>query len=99
MILDLAEVRRIAEEVARAEDPALEVIAAMASRGGSAYIELTLRIQRDGDEPSRVVVGADRSRGEAPLRRAIAREFRRASRSFRLRRSSLILSVRGDAVT
>lgn len=85
MILDLSEVRRIAEDVARAEDPALELIAAMASGGGSAYIELTLRIHGDGDEPSRVVVvGADRSGGEGPLRRSIAHELRR-----RLRRIGL----------
>jgi hypothetical protein len=77
MTLDLREVRRIAEDVARAEDPALELIAATASRGGSAYIELTLRIQGDGDEPSLFVVGADRSGGEAPLRSGIARELRR----------------------
>jgi hypothetical protein len=77
MILDLAEVRRIAEDVVRAGDPALEVIAATAAGGGSAYIELTLRIHGgDGDDPSLVVVGADRSRGEAPLRRAITRELR-----------------------
>ena len=77
MILELAEVRRIAEDIAGAEDPALEVIAARASTGGSAYIELTLRIQSNGDDPSRVVVVVDRSRGEASLRRAIARELRR----------------------
>ena len=76
MILDLAEVRRIAEDVVRAGDQALEVIAATASGGGSAYIELTLRIHGDGDAPSIVVLSADRSRGEAPLRRAIARELR-----------------------
>ena len=77
MILDLAEVKRIAKDVASAEDPALEVIAARASTGGSAYIELTLQIQDNGDHPSRVVVVADRSRGAASLRRAIARELRR----------------------
>jgi len=77
MILDLAEVKRIAKDVASAEDPALEVIAARASTGGSAYIELTLQIQSNGDDPSRVVVVADRSRGAASLRRAIARELRR----------------------
>lgn len=76
MILDLAEVRRIAEDVAGAEDPALEVIAARASTGGSAYIELTLRAH-NGDDPSRVVVVADRSHGATSLRRAIARELRR----------------------
>jgi hypothetical protein len=75
MILDLAEVRRIAKDVAGTEDPALEVIAARTSTGGSAYIELTL--QSNADDPSRVVVVVDRSRGVTPLRHAIARELRR----------------------
>jgi hypothetical protein len=77
MILELSEVRRIAEDVARAEGPSVDFIAAATSTRGSGYIELTLRIQGDDDEPSLIIVGADRSGGEAELRETLARELRR----------------------
>jgi hypothetical protein len=80
MTLELSEVRRIAEDVARAEGPSVDVIAATTSARGSDYIELTLRIHGDGDEPSLIMVGADRSGGEAEFRGTITRELRRRLR-------------------
>jgi hypothetical protein len=75
VIVNLLEVKRIAEEVARAEDPALEVLGAMMASRGSAYTELTIA-SHDSREPRHFVIGADRSGGELALRQAIASRLR-----------------------
>jgi hypothetical protein len=76
VIVNLLEVKRIAEEVAHAEDPALEVLGAMMASRGSAYTELTMISHDSRTEPCHFVIGADRSGGELALRQAIASRLR-----------------------
>jgi hypothetical protein len=76
MRLELAEVKRIAEEVARTEDPSVEVVGATTAEGGSAYTELTVTLHGCREEPCRIVIGADRSGGESALRDAFASRLR-----------------------
>jgi hypothetical protein len=75
MTLDLSEVRRIAEEVAALHGSHFEVLSAALAGGGSAYVEVTLMVG-GGDQRRRVVIGADRSKGESSLRKAIAVRLR-----------------------
>ncbi|HJZ75735.1 MAG TPA: hypothetical protein VKE51_28575 [Vicinamibacterales bacterium] len=75
MTLELAEVRRIAEDVVRTEDPALEVIAAT-TEGGAAYTEVTVTIRGCEEGPCRLVIGADRGASESALRSSIASRLR-----------------------
>ena len=74
--LELAEVRRIAEDVVRKEDPALEVIEATTAEGGAAYTEVTLTIRGCEEEPCRLVIGISRDAGESALRSTIVSRLR-----------------------
>lgn len=76
MPIELAEVKRIAQDVAHAHDPALEVVGASTTESGSAYTEVTDTIHGCRKEPCMVVIGADRSGGEAALRSEIASRLR-----------------------
>jgi hypothetical protein len=76
MPLPLADVKRIADDVAQAENPALEVVSATTAEGGSAYTEITVTIRGCRKEPCRIVVGADRSGDESSLRSDFATRLR-----------------------
>ena len=76
MALNLAEVKRIAADVARSENPDVEVVSATTAEGGSAYTEVTIVIHGCHKEPCRFVIGADRSGDESALRSAIASQLR-----------------------
>jgi hypothetical protein len=76
MTLNLAEVKRIAAEVARTENPTVEVVSATTAEGGSGYTEVTIVIHGCHKEPCRIIIGADRSGGESALRSAIASQLR-----------------------
>lgn len=76
MTLELTEVKRIAADVARAQDPSLEVVGATTAQGNSAYTEVTVTINGCSEDPCRVVIGANRSDGEPALREAIAAGLR-----------------------
>src|SRR5262249_25499852 len=93
MTLELAEVRRIAEDVVRTEDPALEVIAAT-TEGGAAYTEVTVTIRGCEEEPCRLVIGADRGASESALRSSIAsRPSRSSARSACDRHSAHVTEI------
>ena len=51
MTIALADVKRIATDVARGQDPALEVVSASTAEGGSAYTEVTVTIRGCRQEP------------------------------------------------
>jgi hypothetical protein len=76
MPIELAEVKRIAQDVAHAHDPALEVVGASTAEGGSAYTEVTVTIHGCRKEPCMIVIGADRSGEEAALRSEFASRLR-----------------------
>jgi hypothetical protein len=71
-MLALSVVKRIAVEVVGAAGPRFDVLSVATTDGGSAYVEVTVMIDDCGDQPRRVVIGADRSEGESNLRHAIA---------------------------
>ena len=76
MTLTLKDVRRVASEVARQENPSLEVISATSSGGESGYAEVMLTFQGCRAEPCRVMIGVSRNASEAELRRAVAERLR-----------------------
>ena len=76
MALNLADVKRIASDVARTEDPTLEVVSASTAEGGSAYTEVTVTINGCRREPCRIVIGANRSGDESALRREFTARLR-----------------------
>jgi len=76
MALTLKDVRRIASEVARQENPALEVIGATSTGDRSAYTEVMLTIRGCRVEPCRVMIGVSRNASEAELRQSVADRLR-----------------------
>lgn len=76
MMLDLANVKEIATEVARTEDPRLEVVAASTTEGGSSYAEVTVSINGCREEPCRIIVGVNRSGDDRTVRDAFASRLR-----------------------
>ena len=76
MMLDLANVKEIAADVARREDPKLEVVAGSTAEGGSAYAEVTVTINGCREEPCRIIVGVNRSGDDRTVRDAFASRLR-----------------------
>ena len=76
MPLSMAEVRRIAAEVAQAESPSLEV-SGIHINGGSGYSEVLMTIRGCRPEPCQVAVGVFRDMPEPALREEIATVVRR----------------------
>jgi hypothetical protein len=68
--LNLTDVRRIAGEVAHAQNPALEVIAARADHD-STYTEVFLTLPGCSAEPCTLIVGVSRDGSEVDFRAAI----------------------------
>jgi len=74
MALSLTAVRQIAVDVARQEDPSLEVVAATAGEGdSSSYAEVVLMLRGCRTEPCRMLIGVDRNAPEGECR-ALVRE-------------------------
>ena len=71
MRLTLSEVRRIATDVARQQDPFLEVIAATPSEGKSAYTEVLFAMRGSRSEPYRLIIGVTRDTSEFECRLAV----------------------------
>jgi hypothetical protein len=67
--LTLTDVRRIASDVARQQDPRLEVMGAAPAEGESTYAEVILTVTGCRVEPCRVVVGVRRDASELECRR------------------------------
>lgn len=76
MALTLTDVRRIAADVAKQEDPRLEVIGAMAGEGGSAYAEVVLTVRGCRAEPCRVMIGVSRGVSEPECRDTVTARLR-----------------------
>ena len=67
MPLNLTDVRRIAAEVARKENPDLEVVAARAERD-SPYTEVIITIRGCSAEPCQLLIGVSRDATEHEFR-------------------------------
>ena len=76
-MLELLDVKRIAKEVAREQGDLVEVVGAATTSGGTAYAEVTVVVGGCHDSDGcRIIVGADRARGEPALREALAARLR-----------------------
>ena len=76
MPLSLDDVRRIADEVIRRENPAMRVLAATTAEGGSDYTEIFVTVLGCAKEPCRLIIGLNRGASEAEFRRTVADRFR-----------------------
>jgi hypothetical protein len=75
MSLRLADVERLAVQVAIEEDSALEVLAATNAEGASDYTEIMLTLNRPSDR-SPLVVGISRNASEEEIRRLLRDRLR-----------------------
>ena len=72
MGLTLTDVRRIAADAAKQQDPRLEVVAATASgEGESGYAEVILTVRGCRAEPCRVLIGVSRDASEQECHDAV----------------------------
>jgi len=99
MRLRLPDVRRVAVEVARDEDPVLEVFAATNGEGATDYAEVVLRLQRPSSDPTHVVIGVRPSAGEWQVRRLLRDRLRDHLRSLSINDPSALFPIRTDDVT
>lgn len=76
---NLEEARRLANEVVRAIDPAVDVVAATAG-GGANYTEIVLAVADCRTEPCTIVLGVNRHMPDADFRNVVADRFRRHRR-------------------
>ena len=76
MAFTLTEVRRIASDVARQQNPALEVISATSADGDSGYTEVMLTVRGCRAEPCLLMIGVSRNASEAELRQAVIDRLR-----------------------
>ena len=76
MSLTLTDLRRIAADVARQQDPALDVVAAMPAEGDAAYTEVMFTVTGCRHEPCQLVVGLSRNSSEPDCRRAVEDRLR-----------------------
>src|SRR5262245_13219749 len=77
MPLTLPEIRRIASDVAREQDPALEVVGAMAAGNELLYSEVILSIRGCRVEPCQLMIGVNRNLSEIECRDAMRAGLKR----------------------
>jgi hypothetical protein len=99
MPLRLPDVRRVAADVARQEDPAFQVFAATNGEGATDYTEVILKLNRPASDPSHVVIGIRRHAGEWQVRRLLRDRLRDHLRSLSITDASDFLPIRGEDVT
>ena len=76
MRLGLLQIRRLAAEVARQEDPALEVLATTKTEGAADYTEVILAGRHSQPEPARIVISVRRESSEAEARDVLRTRLR-----------------------
>lgn len=76
MSLRLNDLRRVAGDVAREEDPGLRVLAARNAEGATDYSELTIMLDRPTSDPSRIILGVRRHASESQIRRVLREQLR-----------------------
>jgi hypothetical protein len=72
----LTDVRRIAADVAKEQDPRLEVVGATAGEGESTYAEVILTVRGCRAEPCRVMIGVSRDVSEPECRGNVTARLR-----------------------
>jgi hypothetical protein len=76
MAINLTDLRRIAVEIAREEDPELEVLAATNGEGAADYAEIILALDTPEKERRRMVVGVSRPTSESQMRNLVRERIR-----------------------
>ena len=99
MPLRLPDVRRVAADVAREEDPALEVFAATNGEGATDYTEVIHRLLRPSSDPTHVVIGVRRNAGEWQVRRLLRDRLRDHLRSLSINDPSALFPIRIEDAT
>ena len=99
MPLKLPDVRRVAADVARQEDPALQVFAATNGEGATDYTEVILRLHKPSSDPTHVVIGIRRNAGEWQVRRLLRDRLRDHLRDLSINDPSFLFPIRTDDVT
>ena len=99
MPLRLPDVRRVAADVARQEDPALQVFAATNGEGATDYTEVILRLHKPSSDPTHVVIGIRRNAGEWQVRRLLRDRLRDHLRDLSIKDHSVLSPFRTEDVT
>lgn len=98
MPLRRPDVRRVAADVARQEDTALQVFAATNGEGAD-YTEVVLGLQRSSAHPTHLVIAVRRNAGESQVRRLLRDRLRDQLRSFSINDPSSLFPIRTEDVT
>jgi len=96
MPLGLPDVRRVSADVARQEDPALQVFAATNGEGATDYTEVILRFQQPSSDPTHIVIGVRRNAGEWQVRRLLRDRLREYLRNLSINDPSDLFSIRTE---
>lgn len=96
--LRLPDVRRVASDIARQEDPALQVFAATNGEGAD-YTEVILRLHKSSTHPTHLVIGVRRNAGEPQVRRLLRDRLRDQLRSLSINDPSTLFPIRTEDVT
>ncbi len=76
MALTLADVERMAREIAREADPGLDVVAARNAEGAADYTEVILALRRKPGAPTQLVIGVTRNASAPDIRRQLRQKLR-----------------------
>lgn len=76
MRLELDDIKRLATEVARDENPALDVVGVITGGGASGYTEILITVRGCAPEDCLISVGVDRHATEAVVRASLAEKIR-----------------------
>ena len=81
MALDLIDLKRLAGDVAKEENPALEILGATSAEGGRNYAEVIVAHHRDSDR-HRLVIGVKRDAPELVVRGILRDRMREHLQEF-----------------
>jgi hypothetical protein len=76
MTLSLIDIQRVAVEIAREEDPTLEVLAARNGEGAADYTEVLVTLHGRTSDPSQIVIGIARNAEESEIRSLLRNRLR-----------------------
>jgi hypothetical protein len=98
MRLKLPDVRRVAADIARQEDPALQVFAATNGEGAD-YTEVVLRLHKPSTHPTHIVIGLRRDADESQVRRLLRDRLRDQLRNLSINDPASLFPIRTEDVT
>jgi hypothetical protein len=81
MAISLSRIRRLAADVAREEDPALEVFGTTNGEGAAGYAEIIVGSEGDSIEKPRMLIGLSRAGSESEVRDRLRHGLREGLRN------------------